>query len=131
MENYIIFKSPMVWVLLSAIAAIYVADTVLNRFIFSYQKKVDYFVNAAQTEQVRYKLDCYNAAREFQKISSLSFSLNIMRFCTMLITVANLALHVWEMIYLLTIKAKPEEVLFLLMISIALALTSNGIKKEV
>ena len=131
MDKYIIFSTPMVWVLLSVIAAIYFADTVLNRVIFSFQSKVDLLVHDAQTAQVKFKIDCYNAVSEFQKISSLSFYLAIMRFSTVIITLANLGLHIGELVLLLTVKATPEEVLFLLMISIALALTSNGIKREV
>ena len=131
MDKYIIFSTPMVWVLLSVIAAIYVVDTVLNRIIFCFQKKVDILVSSAQTEQVRYKIDYYNAVKEFQKIKGLSTALPIMRFFSFIITLGNLALHIWELLLLLTVKAKPEEVLFLLMISIALALTSNGIKREV
>ena len=130
MDKYIIFSKPMVWVILSVIAAIYIADTVLNRFIFSCQKRIDMLVSRAQTEQIKFKIDYYNAASEFQKISALSFRLSIMKFITAVITLAGLGLHIWELILLLTIKAKPDEVLFLLMISIALALTSNGLKRE-
>lgn len=130
MDEYIIFSTPMVWVLLSVVVLMYVVETVLHILISRYQKKIDTMVSNAQTEQIKYKIDYYNAAQDFKRISSLSTALAAMKILSLIATVINLAVHVLGFIGLLFIKAKLEETLFLLMISIALALTANRIKGE-
>jgi len=130
MDEYIIFSTPMVWVLLSVVVLMYVVETVLHILISRYQKKIDAMVSNAQTEQIKYKIDYYNAAQDFKRISSLSTALAAMKILSLIATVINLAVHVSGFIGLLFIKAKLEETLFLLMISIALALTANRIKGE-
>lgn len=130
MDKYIIFSTPMVWVLLSVVVLAYVVETVLHRLISAYRKKIDTMVSNAQKEQIKYKIDYYNAAQDFKKISSLSTALAVMKICSVTVALINLAVHVSGFIGLLFIKAKLEETLFLLIISIALALTANRIKGE-
>ncbi len=130
MDKYIIFSTPMVWVLLSVVVLTYVVETVLHKLICGYQKKIDKMVNNAQTEQIKYKIDYYNAAQDFKKISNLTTALAATRILSVVVMLINLAIHVSGFIGLLLIKATLEEMLFLLMLSIAIALTANRIKGE-
>lgn len=130
MDKYIIFSTPMVWVLLSVAVLMYVVEAVLHKLICVYLQRVDDMVSNAQREQIKYKIDYYNAAQDFKRISNLTTALAVMRLLATIFTLVNLAVHVSGFIGLIIIKASLEEVLFLLMLSIALALTANRIKGE-
>ncbi len=118
MDGTVIFSKPLVWVLMALIVAAHIGDAVLYKLILHLRtraKKSECRERDGSGEREYYLL--------LIKLSRAELFKNIL-------AAANLALHLAAFIYMLFIKASPEEMLFLLMISVALALTVSRIKKE-
>ncbi len=82
----------IIWVLFALIAAAYIADVLVNRFVVNTHHAI---------------------------------------IVSNVLAIVSLLLHLGIFALLFVLKATPEEMLFLIMMSVALALTASRIKKEV
>lgn len=118
MDKFVIFSKPLVWVLLTLIIVAYVGDAALHKLILHLRTR---------TKESECRERDVTGEREYYllliKLSRAELFKNIL-------AAVNLALHLAAFAYMLFIKASLEEMLFLLMISVALALTVSRIKKE-
>lgn len=120
MDSFVIFQNkPIIWIILSVIVIMYVIDAALGivgKRMRATIKGIEENGEENVIDKREYYLSLINISR-----------LNI---CSAIVAVVNLLLHVGEFVCLLFIKATLAEIMFLLMISIALALTVNNIKGE-
>ena len=118
MDKFVIFSKPVVWILLSVIVLLYVADVVLSKYISKLRASLADKEAGSDAESLG--VEYYQSLINVNKIQMISH----------VIAGINIAVHVGEFVCMLLIKATPAEILFLLMISSALVLTANRIKGE-
>lgn len=123
MDNLVIFQSKpiniAIWIIFAGIVLMHVTDALLGlaaKRARATVKRVEKSVDANALDKREYYLSLINVSR-----------LNIF---SSIFAVLNLLLHVGEFVCLLYVKATLAEIMFLLMISSAIALTVNKIKGE-
>lgn len=114
MDTFVIFSKPLVWVLITLIVAAYVGDAVTDRLIPRFR---------ARTEKLK------EEAPLGEEYALSLVELGKLQLLRSVIAVTNMLVHFGEFIYMLFIKATLPEMLFMLMISVALALTVSRIRK--
>ena len=120
MDKLVIFSKPVIWVMLSFIVAMYIADVILNRLLSKRRAQIEEFKVQGESNSDQNSVGYYR----------LLINIGRLKVFSVITAAINMVFHVMQLVALLYIKAKPEEVLFILLISIALALTVNMIKAE-
>ena len=118
MDDLVIFSKPAVWIILSVIVVMYAIDVIICRFKAKFSAQLKGF--EAQSEDAQLSGDYYRALLTVSKYGMFSS----------VVAGVNMALHVGMLVTLMLVKATPAEMLFLIMVSVACALTANRIKGE-
>ena len=118
MGDLVIFSKPVIWIILSVIVIMYAVDVVICKYKAKFSARVKEIESLGEESRVRG--DYYVALLSVSKYGTFSS----------VVAGINMALHVGMLVALLLVKATPAEMLFLIMISVACALTANRIKGE-
>ena len=118
MGDLVIFSKPVIWIILSVIVVMYAVDVIICKIKAKYSARVKEI--EALDEGAQAGGEYYLALLSASKLGTFSS----------VAAGVNMALHVGMLVALLLVKATPAEMLFLIMVSVACALTASRIKGE-